>query len=58
MKRVRPDLFQHGKYRETQWSEGFNGEVEILSPVVKMSKTVNRFNYATRPNGVDEPKWV
>lgn len=58
MKRVRPELFEHGKYQEKVWSEGFHGEVEILSPVVKMSKTTNKFNTVTRPNGTDEARWV
>jgi hypothetical protein len=43
---------------EKTYSEGFKGEVEYLSPVVKMNKTRNGFNLSTRPNGFDDPKWI
>lgn len=58
MRRVRPSLFEKHSYMEKTYSEGFNGEVEFLSPVVKMNKTRNGFNLSTRPNGFDEPKWI
>jgi hypothetical protein len=57
MKRVRPELFM-GEYLERGYSEGFKGEVEVVKPVVQMSKTWNGFNIPTRPNGFDEPKWL
>ncbi|ANB13112.1 hypothetical protein AWJ20_1393 [Sugiyamaella lignohabitans] len=38
-------------------SPGFNGEVKVLSPVVKMDKTRNGFNETSRPNGYDKPVW-
>jgi hypothetical protein len=43
---------------ERHHSEGFHGEVELLSPVVRLSLTRNGFNGATRPNGFDLPKWL
>ena len=58
IKRIRPSLFEQHKYMEKEYSDGFNGEVELLSPVVKMSKTRNGFNYPSRPNGFDQPKWM
>jgi hypothetical protein len=58
MKRVRPELFAGHKYTERHHSEGFHGEVELLSPVVWMSVTRNGFNGVTRTNGFDEPKWL
>jgi len=58
MKRLYPEVFGTEKFMEKHYSEGFKGEVEVLSPVVKMNRTRNGFNMATRPNGFDEPKWM
>jgi hypothetical protein len=58
MKRVKPTLFEKSKHMEKWYSEGYKGEVEVLSPVVHMSLTRNGFNSATRPNGFDEAKWL
>ena len=58
MRRLYPEVFGTGKFMEKHYSEGFKGEVEVLSPVVKTDKTRNGFNMATRPNGFDEPKWM
>jgi len=58
IKRLYPDIFATHKYMEKHYSEGFKGEVQLLSPVVKMSQTRNGFNMATRPNGFDEPRWT
>jgi len=58
MKRLHPEVFGTDKFMEKHHSEGFIGEVAVLSPVVKMGRTRNGFNTATRPNGFDEPKWM
>ena len=58
MKRLYPEVFSTHKHMEKHYSEGFKGEVDLLSPVVKMNATRNGFNAATRPNGFDEPRWM
>ena len=58
MKRLRPELFENNDYMDESYSQGFDGKVKTVSPVVKMSKTWNGFRLPTRPNGYDEPTWM
>lgn len=53
-----PGLFdaEHGYFAE-MYSEGFNGQVLVLKPVISYSASDVGFTCASRPNGYDEPKW-
>lgn len=60
MWRLRPDIFTEvgqKKYMDEEEAPGFHGTVRTLKPVVKMDKTLNKFNEVTRPNGYDKPVW-
>lgn len=58
LKESHPELFdeEHG-YFEKMHSDGFDGEILVLKPVIKYSRSRVGFLCASRPNGFDEPKW-
>ena len=58
MKCLKLGLFEGHRYMSRYHSDGFNGEVGALCPVVKMNKTTNGFNLPTRPKGYDELGWA
>lgn len=58
LKDSHPELFKESQgYFEKMYSAAFDGEILVLKPVVKYSKSNVGFHCASRPNGFDKPEW-
>ncbi|CUM66597.1 uncharacterized protein PRCAT00004266001 [Priceomyces carsonii] len=58
LKKSCPKIFEElEEYYTKAYSDGFNGELCVLKPVVEYEKTQVGYSCPSRPNGFDRPEW-
>ncbi|KAL0941532.1 CoA-transferase family III [Colletotrichum truncatum] len=57
MKRYAPELFEFPGIREKWYANGYQTEIEVVTPVVDIEGVNIGFQRASRPNGTDQATW-
>ncbi|KAK6197616.1 CoA-transferase family III domain-containing protein [Scheffersomyces amazonensis] len=56
-KQLNPEALQNEDYFTSLFSDGFNGMIKVLKPVVEYSDIEVGYKCSSRPNGFDAPEW-